>query len=1098
MSELTTVKHFFDDPDKIENQGRSFFLRTDGILHNGINIEGTEAVNCMADGKIVAMRLTDDYENINSIKEDESFDDNFLICYHLATKFQSGNIIKDETNNPEKYYFTKEVVKGHSIYKLNSNLKDYDKIEALYFLNEVISNNFVLIEHELIKLNGDNIKFYSLYNHIAPLGRMTYEQKLNLPWYEHKITVSNSKVDGYYTKNNRFLPCEYSVKKVKAEKGILEIIFTDLKSGESVKDQIDASYYSEKYGEIKEKSEQSKQEAGIPIYIIKKNGTRTFKEIVSNETEFEFDFNEIRSFNEKKTKMPLKVKYGDNKEGYIYLNEDKKYDEKTWKEAIEKFWKVINEKKDEEDFLNFQIKFNLKKEFKKNCIAYPNNFEVKAGTKIGYSGFNFMEEDKLAGNVVVLKDGKAKPFTIHVETFFSDKAELEFDYKNEEKWEPFYFKVNSDTYKANLEKPTTKETSSEDTFSMSLIERLDEVRVYSDEIYYKIKIIAKVIDNRNTKDWVKHNFKYHGENRPYYYYVENDTTYNSINNSNISISQKNIYRNYMYLQDFYSFENLDTQGKRTVNNVEYRRVKYFYEPIGKEYLIKADVFENLKKDPGNTIYLLAEDNKHFFIKTKLDATNLLTKIEKDVSEPELLKLDNEKSIELEYENKKINEFVDESSTKIDKVWYKIKYDGKIFWINNSDVKSEKDGIPIEVVSLNDWSKYSSIINLKNTTEYKVKDYKKINHVINTDEEDAKMEESLKNNESSGKKYFDEYKKQKKKNIEGLNSAFKENNNSLSDEIIYKLLKNENKGRNFIFEHRNEWDKNKKLIDAYKDSTKLKKQKFENTLKAYSFMDEVKTKIGNKDTFFYTNPFYFINNLDKIVSIPDFNPYNEISGKKIRPRHPGKDTSSILGSHYNEYLIIKSNPGFTPAVENRIDEVSKIKYPFYSEHYGLYISTVNWCFSCPTYGESNFHSGIDFCGNEKSPIISYINGEVWACTYDYSKQNTYKEKKHCYGKMMFIKGDNGYLYLLGHLDNYAKKEGERVRPGDKVAFMGNTGYSDGAHLHLEVFKCDFSKDQVINNCNENLGYKWINKFGDGTKRALYRCNPLNYSLKKNYK
>lgn len=1081
MSELTTVKHFFDDSDEIENQGRSFFLRTDGILHNGINIEGTEAVNCMADGKIVAMRLTDDYENINSIKEDESFDDNFLICYHLATKFQSGNIIKDETNNPEKYYFTKEVVKGHSIYKLNSNLKDYDKIEALYFLNEVISNNFVLIEHELIKLNGDNIKFYSLYNHIAPLGRMTYEQKLNLPWYEHKITVSNSKVDGYYTKNNRFLPCEYSVKKVKAEKGILEIIFTDLKSGESIKDQIDASYYSEKYGEIKEKSEQSKQESGIPIYIIKKNGTRTFKEIVSNETEFEFDFNEIRSFNEKKTKMPLKVKYGDNKEGYIYLNEDKKYDEKTWKEAIEKFWKVINEKKAEEDFLNFQIKFNLKKEFKKNCIAYPNTFEVKAGTKIGYSGFNFMEEDKLAGNVVVLKDGKAKPFTIHVETFFSDKAELEFDYKNEEKWEPFYFKVNSNC-EALTEKPTTEVTSSEDSYQMSLVELLGEDKIYSDEVYYKIKVIAKVkyntsyVKNGEFTTWDEKLEKYipNGKSPVILYNSDGVKTGTTTFNS-----------------DFYYL-----YGDKSN---DYRKFKYFYELVNKEYYVKQDVFNSFDTtEKAANIYKQAEENKHYFIKSKLDSSNLYTQIKKKDVKKETINIVDSNSIHLKFLNKRIKEFEHNSTFNLIQVWYKTKFNEKEYWIKQSDINSEKNKTPIEVVSLNDWSKYSSIINLKNTTEYKVKDYKKINHVINTDEEDAKIEESLKNNESSGKKSFDEYKKQKKKNIEGLNSAFNENNNSLSDEIIYKLLKNENKGRNFIFEHRNEWDKNKKLIDAYKDSTKLKKQKFENTLKAYSFMDEVKTKIGNKDTFFYTNPFYFINNLDKIVSIPDFNPYNEISGKKIRPRHPGKDTSSILGSHYNEYLIIKSNPGFTPAVEDRIDEVSKIKYPFYSEHYGLYISTVNWCYSCPTYGESNFHSGIDFCGNEKSPIISYINGEVWACTYDYSKQNTYKEKKHCYGKMMFIKGDNGYLYLLGHLDNYVKKEGERVRPGDKVAFMGNTGYSDGAHLHLEVFKCDFSKDQVINNCNENLGYKWINKFGDGTKRSLYRCNPLNYSLKKNYK
>lgn len=76
--------------------------------------------------------------------------------------------------------------------------------------------------------------------------------------------------------------------------------------------------------------------------------------------------------------------------------------------------------------------------------------------------------------------------------------------------------------------------------------------------------------------------------------------------------------------------------------------------------------------------------------------------------------------------------------------------------------------------------------------------------------------------------------------------------------------------------------------------------------------------------------------------------------------------------------------------------------------------------------------------------------------------------------MLIKGNNNFLCLLAHLSRYNKAVGDSVMPGDVVAYVGNTGGSDGAHLYLEVFECENSieKKKVINvEADENIEMKW---------------------------
>ncbi len=93
---------------------------------------------------------------------------------------------------------------------------------------------------------------------------------------------------------------------------------------------------------------------------------------------------------------------------------------------------------------------------------------------------------------------------------------------------------------------------------------------------------------------------------------------------------------------------------------------------------------------------------------------------------------------------------------------------------------------------------------------------------------------------------------------------------------------------------------------------------------------------------------------------------------------------------------------------------------------------------PFTGRREFHRGLDIAAREGTPIIAPANGVV-----------TYSGKKGLMGNMVSIDHGYGMLTRYGHLKKLLKKKGDRVKRGDVVALMGNTGRSTGPHVHYEV-------------------------------------------------
>jgi len=87
-----------------------------------------------------------------------------------------------------------------------------------------------------------------------------------------------------------------------------------------------------------------------------------------------------------------------------------------------------------------------------------------------------------------------------------------------------------------------------------------------------------------------------------------------------------------------------------------------------------------------------------------------------------------------------------------------------------------------------------------------------------------------------------------------------------------------------------------------------------------------------------------------------------------------------------------------------------------------------------------HTGIDIQAANGDKIKAAANGVV--TVVDVSKD---------YGNYIKLKHDNSIVTLYAHCSQIIAKKGQKVKQGDIIAKVGNTGASTGAHLHFEVIK-----------------------------------------------
>jgi len=95
---------------------------------------------------------------------------------------------------------------------------------------------------------------------------------------------------------------------------------------------------------------------------------------------------------------------------------------------------------------------------------------------------------------------------------------------------------------------------------------------------------------------------------------------------------------------------------------------------------------------------------------------------------------------------------------------------------------------------------------------------------------------------------------------------------------------------------------------------------------------------------------------------------------------------------------------------------------------------------PFTGRRAFHSGMDFPAPQGTPIYASAGGKVVSAGW-------HRE----YGNKIEIDHGNGLVSRYAHTYKMLVKEGDVVRPGQKIGLVGTTGRSTGPHLHFEILE-----------------------------------------------
>lgn len=94
---------------------------------------------------------------------------------------------------------------------------------------------------------------------------------------------------------------------------------------------------------------------------------------------------------------------------------------------------------------------------------------------------------------------------------------------------------------------------------------------------------------------------------------------------------------------------------------------------------------------------------------------------------------------------------------------------------------------------------------------------------------------------------------------------------------------------------------------------------------------------------------------------------------------------------------------------------------------------------PIYKIIKFHSGMDFTAPAGTDI--YATGDGVIADVQSSQRGL--------GKHIIIDHGFGYMSVYAHMSNFNVRKGQKVKRGDIIGFVGNTGTSVANHLHYEV-------------------------------------------------
>ncbi len=136
--------------------------------------------------------------------------------------------------------------------------------------------------------------------------------------------------------------------------------------------------------------------------------------------------------------------------------------------------------------------------------------------------------------------------------------------------------------------------------------------------------------------------------------------------------------------------------------------------------------------------------------------------------------------------------------------------------------------------------------------------------------------------------------------------------------------------------------------------------------------------------------------------------------------------------YDEIVNMATNKAALLASIPAIQPVSNKELKRLSSGFGTRID--------PIYKVRKMHAGIDFSAPIGTPIYATGDGVIKVV-----------KKTYASGNMIKLDHGFGYVTLYLHMDRFNVKKGQKVKRGEIIGYVGNTGKSTAPHLHYEVHK-----------------------------------------------
>lgn len=148
--------------------------------------------------------------------------------------------------------------------------------------------------------------------------------------------------------------------------------------------------------------------------------------------------------------------------------------------------------------------------------------------------------------------------------------------------------------------------------------------------------------------------------------------------------------------------------------------------------------------------------------------------------------------------------------------------------------------------------------------------------------------------------------------------------------------------------------------------------------------------------------------------------NSIQSLSRKAQSVESNLNSLVGLFESQTLRLATTPSIRPAAG------------WLASSYGMRTD--------PFTGQYQMHWGIDISTNTGNPIVATADGIAIKVQTD----------KYL-GKNVTISHGNGITTVYGHMSAFAVKAGQKVKRGDVIGYIGQTGKAVGPHVHYEVRK-----------------------------------------------